>query len=26
VSRTYVNARGERVMLVLAYGGEQTDA
>jgi EpsI family protein len=26
VSRTYVNDRGERVMLVLAYGGEQSDA
>ncbi len=26
VSRTYVNARGERVMLVVAYGGEQSDA
>jgi EpsI family protein len=26
VSRTYVNARGERVMLMLAYGGEQSDA
>lgn len=26
VSRTYVNPRGERVMLVLAYGGEQSDA
>jgi len=26
VSRTYVNPRGERVMLVVAYGGEQSDA
>ncbi len=26
VSRTYVNARGERVMLVVAYGGDQSDA
>jgi len=26
VSRTYVNSRGERVMLVVAYGGEQSDA
>ena len=26
VSRTYVNDRGERVMLVVAYGGEQSDA
>ena len=26
VSRTYVNSQGERVMLVLAYGGEQSDA
>jgi len=26
VSRTYVNPRGERVMLVMAYGGEQSDA
>jgi EpsI family protein len=26
VSRTYVDARGERVMLVVAYGGEQSDA
>lgn len=26
VSRTYVNDRGERLMLVLAYGGEQSDA
>ena len=26
VSRTYVNARGERVMLVVAHGGEQSDA
>jgi EpsI family protein len=26
VSRTYVNSWGERVMLVLAYGGEQSDA
>jgi EpsI family protein len=26
VSRTYVNAQGERVMLVVAYGGEQSDA
>ena len=26
VSRTYVNDRGERVMLVIAYGGEQSDA
>jgi len=26
VSRTYVNSHGERVMLVLAYGGEQRDA
>jgi EpsI family protein len=26
VSRTYVNARGERVMLTVAYGGDQSDA
>src|SRR5687767_10911214 len=26
VSRTYVNDQGERVMLVVAYGGEQSDA
>jgi EpsI family protein len=26
VSRTYVNARGERVMLTIAYGGDQSDA
>ena len=26
VSRTYVDARGERVMLVVAYGGDQSDA
>jgi EpsI family protein len=26
VSRTYVNPQGERVMLVVAYGGEQSDA
>lgn len=26
VSRTYVSARGERVMLTLAYGGDQSDA
>ena len=25
VSRTYVNSHGERVMLVLAYGGEQRE-
>lgn len=26
VSRTYVNARGERIMLTIAYGGDQSDA
>ena len=26
VSRTYVNSRGERVMLMVAYGGDQSDA
>ncbi|MGH8707229.1 MAG: exosortase-associated protein EpsI, B-type [Burkholderiales bacterium] len=26
VSRTYVNAQGERVMLTVAYGGDQSDA
>lgn len=26
VTRTYVNAKGERVMLVVAYGGEQSDS
>ena len=26
VSRTYVNARGERMMLAIAYGGDQSDA
>lgn len=26
VSRTYVNAAGEQVMLMLAYGGDQSDA
>jgi EpsI family protein len=26
VSRTYVNARGERMMLTIAYGGDQSDA
>ncbi len=26
VSRTYVNSRGERVMLTVAYGGDQSDA
>jgi EpsI family protein len=26
LSRTYVNPRGERMMLVLAYGGDQSDA
>lgn len=26
VSRTYVDARGERVMLTVAYGGDQSDA
>ena len=26
VSRTYVNSRGERVMLTIAYGGDQSDA
>lgn len=26
LSRTYVNPRGERVMLVVAYGGEQSDS
>ncbi|HXN16317.1 MAG TPA: EpsI family protein, partial [Usitatibacter sp.] len=26
VSRTYVNARGERMMLTVAYGGDQSDA
>jgi EpsI family protein len=26
LSRTYVNGRGERMMLVLAYGGDQSDA
>jgi len=26
LSRTYVNTRGERMMLVLAYGGDQSDA
>ncbi len=26
VSRTYVGARGERVMLTVAYGGDQSDA
>ena len=26
VSRTYANPRGERVMLVVAYGGDQSDA
>jgi len=26
VSRTYVNARGERVMLMVAYGADQSDA
>lgn len=26
VSRTYVNDRGERVMLVIAYGGDQSDS
>jgi len=26
VSRTYVSARGERVMLTVAYGGDQSDA
>jgi EpsI family protein len=26
VSRTYVNSRGERMMLTVAYGGDQSDA
>ena len=26
VSRTYANSRGERVMLMVAYGGDQSDA
>ncbi|OHE58532.1 MAG: EpsI family protein [Thiobacillus sp. GWE1_62_9] len=26
LSRTYVNARGERIMLSIAYGGDQSDA
>lgn len=26
LSRTYVNARGERIMLAVAYGGDQSDA
>ncbi len=26
ISRTYVNAKGERVMLSIAYGGDQSDA
>jgi EpsI family protein len=26
VSRTYANSRGERVMLMIAYGGDQSDA
>lgn len=26
VSRTYVNAQGERIMLTVAYGGDQSDA
>jgi EpsI family protein len=26
VSRTYVNSRGERMMLTIAYGGDQSDA
>jgi EpsI family protein len=26
VSRTYINARGERIMLMVAYGGDQSDA
>ena len=26
VSRTYVNSRGERVLLMVAYGGDQSDA
>jgi len=26
VSRTYVNSRGERIMLMVAYGGDQSDA
>jgi EpsI family protein len=26
VSRTYLNSRGERIMLMVAYGGDQSDA
>jgi len=26
VSRTYINPRGERIMLMVAYGGDQSDA
>lgn len=26
VNRTYVNSRGERIMLTIAYGGDQSDA
>lgn len=26
LSRTYINARGERIMLSIAYGGDQSDA
>jgi EpsI family protein len=26
VSRTYINSRGERIMLMVAYGGDQSDA